>query len=178
MELFNFPWLLPPALHRGCHAKKQRQSNKRRFPGPYLSVVSRHPQHWIFLFISRGFIFITHLLASDPMPEPSTKVTMRFFWLLIVLLIELDNQPSFGIVQIDPQIPMTEKSLTMTIVANRLTGEAIATAADCKGTDDVLGVTCSGTIDGACAANGTSTLSKIENNGRLLAIRYCILDGL
>jgi hypothetical protein len=36
---------------------------------------------------------------------------------------------------------MTEKSLTMTIVANRLTGEAIATAADCKGSDDVLGVT-------------------------------------
>jgi hypothetical protein len=45
---------------------------------------------------------------------------------------------------------MTEKSLAMAIVANRLTGEAIATAAD-------------------------RAPYRIETTGRLLAIRYYIL---
>jgi hypothetical protein len=95
-----------------------------------------------------------------------------------------------GIVQVDPQIPlMAEKSLTIAIVANRLTGEAMATAADrnekvvvtgeINGTDDVLGVTRLGTISGAWPANGTSAPIESKQRGRLLAIRYCILtDGL
>jgi hypothetical protein len=79
---------------------------------------------------------------------------------------------------------MAEKSLTIAIVANRLTGEVLANVADrdakvvvtggLNSGDDVLGVTWLGTISGTCAANGTSARTN-RISGQLLALRYCIL---